>query len=262
MPVFMERAYALQEAARRSGFTKEYVTDGRFALMTYRRFMGPSDNVRIYIEGDGRAWDARSRLSEDPTPSSPVALQLAIADPSDNVAYIARPGQFPAPGSSMCDPTYWSQRRFAPEVVESMGRAIDLLKNKSGAKRVELIGYSGGGALAVLIAARRDDIFALRTVAGNLDPKGLCAYHNVSQLDGSMDPLDAAQKVAHVPQRHFIGSKDKAVPSSIAESFIKREGDTDYGRITVVEGVTHKDGWRDEWERLLSIPPAGGSKNR
>ena len=266
MPAFMERAYGPQKRACQAGFDKEYVKAGVFTLMTYQRFTplekgsspagfkALSENIRVYIEGDGRAWETRGRLSDDPTPSDPVALRLATADSSDNVAYIARPGQFPAPDSAGCDPTYWSARRFAPEVVEAFDRIIDMLKIKSGARRVELVGYSGGAAIAVLVASRRSDVVALRTVAGNLDTKALSAYHQVSQLDGSIDPLDVAQKTAHIPQRHFVGSKDTIVPSSIAESFVRREGDINFTRITVVSGATHKDGWCERWKELLSIP--------
>ncbi len=257
-PSFMERAYGAQKRACQAGFNKEYMKSGIFTLATYRRFGVPSDTIRVYIEGDGRAWETKSRLSEDPTPSNPLALVLATDDPSDTVVYIARPGQFPPPNTTKCDPAYWSSRRFAPEVVEAFDKAIDILKGKSGAKNVELVGYSGGGAIAVLVAARRNDVSAIRTVAANLDPKALCDYHKVNQLDGSMDPLDVAQKVAGIPQRHFIGPKDKVVPSFIAGSFVKKEGNTDCDCITTVDGATHKDGWREKWKELLLMPLTNG----
>lgn len=262
MPAFMERAYTAQKRACQAGFDKEYFKAGIFTLMTYKRFKAPSESIRIYIEGDGRAWETRSRLSDDPTPSNPVALGLATADPSDAVAYIARPGQFPSSNSEICDSTYWSARRFAPEVVESIDKAIDILKKKSGAKYVELVGYSGGAAIVVLVAARRNDIIALRTVAGNLNPNALCDYHNVSRLDGSMDPLDVAQKVANIPQRHFVGSKDKTVPSSIVEFFVKKEGNTDFDCITIIDGATHENGWRERWKDLLLMSLDTYSKER
>jgi len=252
--LFRDRLSLAEDIASKVGFKKEYVKAGDFTLMTYQRFNKFSDSISIYIEGDGRAWETKHRLSEDPTPSNPIALKLATIDPADNVAYIARPGQFPAPGSPGCDPTYWSEGRFAPEVVEAFGRTIDILKEKSGAKYVEFIGYSGGGAIAVLVAARRSDIVALRTVAGNLDPKALCAYHHVSPLEGSLNPLDAAKNLKYIPQRHFIGSKDKVIPYSIVESFVKMENNEFNGCITVVEGATHTSGWRERWRKLLSIP--------
>ena len=254
MPSFMERAYGAQKKACEAGFNKEYVKAGIFTLTTFERFKAPSGSIRIYIEGDGRAWQTRSRLSDDPTPSDPVALGLAAVDPFDNVVYIARPGQFPAPDSAACDPTYWSARRFSPEVVEAFEKTIDILKEKSGAKNVELIGYSGGAAVAVLVAARRSDVSSIRTVAGNLDPKALCDYHGVSRLDGSMDPMDDAEKTADIPQRHFVGGNDKVVPVFIARSFAAKAGDREDKSLTIVNGASHARGWQERWPELLAVP--------
>jgi len=106
----------------------------------------------------------------------------------------------------------------------------------------------------VLVAARRSDVIALRTVAGNLNPHMLSIYHRVSQLEGSLDPLDAARKVAHIPQRHFVGSRDKIVPFAIVKSFVKMEKGEKYECITVVDGASHNDGWQRRWKELLAIP--------
>ena len=238
----------------KAGFTKEYIKAGDFTLLSYQRFYKHSDTLNIYIEGDGRAWETKHRLSDDPTPSNPVALKLAALDPADNVAYIARPGQYSPTGIPECNSKYWSGYRFAPEVIDSFNTAIDILKEKSGAKYIKLIGYSGGGAIAVLVAAKRSDVSALITVAGNLNLKAFCAYHHVAQLHGSMDPMDVAKTVAHIPQRHFVGSKDKIIPFAIAESFVKTEGDKNYERITVVDDVSHNNGWQKHWKELLLIP--------
>jgi hypothetical protein len=254
MPVFMDRTSLAKNIASKAGFTKEYIKAGDFTLMTYQRFKKHSDSISIYIEGDGRAWETKHRLSDDPTPSNPVALRLAAVDSSGNIAYIARPGQFTASGFPECDSKYWSGFRFAPEVINSFNRAIDILKEKSGSKHVELVGYSGGGAIAVLVTSERSDITALRTIAGNLDPKALCIYHRVRQLDGSISPLDVAQKVAHIPQRHFVGSNDQIVPPFIARSFINKMGDKNDERITIVYGPTHHSGWSERWPELLKEP--------
>ena len=242
------------DIAGKAGFTKEYIKAGDFTLLSYQRFNKLSGTINIYIEGDGRAWEAKHRLSDDPTPSNPVALKLAALDPADNVVYIARPGQYSPTGIPECNSKYWSGYRFAPEVINSFNIAIDILKEKSRAKYVKLIGYSGGGAIAVLVASKRSDVNALVTVAGNLNPKAFCAYHQISELDGSMDPMDVAQKLAYIPQRHFVGSRDKVVPLAIAESFVKMEGDKDYECITVVDDVSHNNGWQKHWKELLLIP--------
>ncbi|MFH1190329.1 MAG: alpha/beta hydrolase [Candidatus Omnitrophota bacterium] len=251
---FMNRGYAAEKIARRAGFAKEYIKTKDFTLMTYQRFNSPGEKIRIYIEGDGRAWNSRNRLSDDPTPSNPIALQLAAADHSGNVAYIARPGQFPDGNPTACDGVYWSGRRFAPEVVDSFMEAVDILKKKSGARALELTGYSGGGAIAVLIAARRDDVAALRTIAGNLDHAAVNRYHNVSSLKGSLNPIDHAETVSKIPQRHFSGSKDRTVPPFIADLFTERAGDASHARVTKVEGASHDAGWVDKWPELLSVP--------
>lgn len=250
----MDRSCVAEDIAGKAGFKKGYVKTADFTLMTYQRFKGESENIRVYIEGDGRAWEARNRLSDDPTPSNPVALKLAAADPSDNVVYIARPGQFTAPDYAECDPTYWSGRRFAPEVVDSLDKAIDILKEKSGAKDVELIGYSGGAAIAVIIAAGRSDVTTLRTIAGNLDHIAVNRYHNVSPLEGSLNPIDFAAKVSHIPQRHFVSAGDSVIPKAIAESFAGKIGDQRHESITIVEGTSHTAGWQKAWPSLVNVP--------
>jgi len=253
--VFRDRSSVAEGIASPAGFSKEYIKAGNFTLLTYQRFTRSSDKIDIYIEGDGRAWESKYKLSYDPTPSNPVALRLAAADPADNIAYIARPGQYSFSGLPDCDPQYWSNRRFSPEVVESIDKAIDIIKQKSGAQYLELVGFSGGGAIAVLVAAKRRDVRALRTVAGNLNTAAFCSYHHVSQLEGSINPLDVALKVAHIPQRHFVGSKDRIVPLAIAESFVQMEQDNGAKRITVVDGISHNGDWQRRWRDLLEIQP-------
>ncbi len=236
-----------------AGFTKSRITAGIFDLISYSRFAPNSKMVRIYIEGDGAAWKSRRVLSDDPTPSDPVAFYLAMEDASPSVAYLARPGQYNESHLKTCDPVYWSEKRFAPEVVDAMNAAIDTIKSKSKATDVELVGFSGGAAIAVLTAARRSDVTSLRTVAGNLDTKALCDYHKVSPLAGSLNPIDSAKDIAHIPQRHFVGSKDRIVPYSIAGSFVKAQSDKKADCITVVEDATHTVGWRERWKELLLI---------
>jgi len=253
MSILMDRSSIAEGIADKAGFSKEYVKAGAFTLMTYQKFRKPSDRIRVYIEGDGRAWETMHELSSDPTPSNPMALRLASIDPADNIAYIARPGQYSPSGIPDCNSSYWSGRRFAPEVVASTDRVIDILKEKAGAKYLELVGYSGGGAIAVLVAARRSDVVVLRTVAGNLNTEAFCSYHHVSPLEGSMNPTDVAKKIAGIAQCHFVGSKDAIVPRALAESFVKTEGDQNNGRITIVEGVSHNDGWPKRWQDLLLI---------
>ena len=252
-PIFQSRTSVADHIADRSGLSKEYIKANDFTLLTYQRFNKLSDKISIYIEGDGRAWDSKFKISEDPTPLNPIALKLAMLDQADNLAYIARPGQYSLSGIPDCDSKYWSSARFSLEVIESINHVIDVLKEKSGVKYVELMGYSGGGAIAVLVAARREDVIALRTIAGNLDTDQFCKYHHVSPMNESMNPLDVAKKVAHIPQRHFAGTSDKIIPLEISQTFVKKSGDKNEEHIVVINGVSHHDGWAKHWKELLRM---------
>ena len=143
---------------------------GAFTLRSYRRFADPADGtLTVYIEGDGGGWIAGQQQA-DPTPILPTALALAEVDPSPNRLYLARPCQYQPPDAlARCSPSYWSLKRYAEEVVAGLSGAVDQAMRESGAKRLRLVGFSGGGPTAALIAARRADVFELVTVAGNLD---------------------------------------------------------------------------------------------
>lgn len=254
MTPLMDRNADADRVARDGGFEKSFIKTKSFTLTAYYRCAKPGDPMNLYLEGDGSAWPSRTRLSDDPTPRRPLVLELAGMDPAANVAYLSRPGQYTATDSSLCDPSYWSDKRFSSEVVDALNEAIEALRKRTRAIRINLIGYSGGAALAALLAAKRNDVVSLRTVAGNLDPEAVNRYHNVSPLNGSLNPMDAAVKLKGLPQRHFVGSKDAVVPPFIAQSFMKRAGDQDGGKITIVEGASHANGWRERWKSLLAIP--------
>lgn len=191
------------------------------------------------------AWLSKRRLSRDPTPRHPLVLRLATMDTAPNVAYLARPCQYtPISTDSSCsDSAYWSDKRFSEEVIASMNEAVDQLKASSGAPTVRMAGYSGGGAVAVLITARRNDVSFLSTIAGNLDHEAVNRLHHVSLMPESLNPIDFAASVSHVPQKHFVGGKDKVVPASIAAKFIQKAGSPPTMQIVDIPEATHTSGW-------------------
>jgi len=72
-------------------------------------------------------------------------------------------------------------------LVTAMNLAVSQLKSTFGTTtQIQLIGYSGGGATAALIAARRDDISRLITVAGNLDHDKWTQLHTITPLTHSL----------------------------------------------------------------------------
>ncbi len=231
--------------------TPLFIKTSSFTLAGDIRVKSPGAPLVVYIEGDGFAWINKNTISNDPTPKNPVALRLAVCDPADNVAYLARPCQYvPERLKVNCSSAYWTSTRFSLEVIKAMDEAIDQLKEKASASKLHLVGYSGGAAVAALLAERRDDILSLRTVAGNLDHEALNNYHHVSPLRNSLNPIDEATRLKNLPQIHFTGTKDKIVPGFIASNFVKAQGSDRCTRIVRVQ-AGHGKGWAQKWPHLL-----------
>lgn len=246
--------FTADQIAGKNRFYKERVPAQTFTLTTYSRLENPRKSITIYIEGDGRAWLSKNRLSDDPTPFHPMVLELASLDPSPNVAYLARPCQYDNSAlQAPCAPEYWSSKRFSEEVIASMNTVLDVLVKRVNASEVHLVGYSGGGAIAVLIAARRTDISSLRTIAGNLDITANSDYHGVSPLKESLNPKESAMQVARIPQVHFIGTRDEIMPPFISENFALASQNSRCVKIIPVQGATHHNGWVEKWKELVTI---------
>ncbi|RFU44556.1 alpha/beta fold hydrolase [Paraburkholderia sp. DHOC27] len=252
-------ADALAEPAHLQRVT---VDTGGFILTAYARISQPDRPLRVYIEGDGLAWLSRTMPSLDPTPREATGLALAARDPAPNVVYLARPCQFTSMAMNpRCDRAYWTGKRFAPEVIESMNRAVSHFAALTPGRSIELVGYSGGGAVAVLIAARRPDVVSIRTVAGNVDDEFVNQLHDVSPMPGSENPIDFAEQVAGIAQIHFSGAEDKVVPPAVAQRFVRATG-ARCARAITIAGVSHDGDWSRRWPALLDVVPTCAARVR
>ncbi len=238
-----------------SGFVERKIEATPFLLTSYARVKTQGGIAHIYIEGDGSAWLSKRTPSLDPTPKNPVAFGLAQLDVADNVIYLARPCQYSKLiMKRACPSKYWTSHRFAPEVIAAMDSALDDMKARHNITGFHLIGFSGGGNVAALLTARRDDVLSLRTVAGNLDHVTQSDIHKVSQMTPSLNAKDIAVDINHIPQRHFIGGKDKIVPVPVYESYKRASGNTNCVQSYIVENARHVKGWHDVWAALLAQP--------
>jgi len=236
-----KRTDAAASFAAQAGFSSEIIETHPFKLQSYARFSGQGKRLTVYVEGDGLAWLSRHRISPDPTPIHPIALQLAAEDDSPNVAYLARPCQFVS--GDACSYSVWTNSRFSESVIASMNEALDHLKTKTQADRIDLVGYSGGAAVVLLLAERRHDITSITTISGNVDPVAVNAYHGVSQLTGSLDPLKDIAVLRGIPQRHLVGSKDRLIPIAITRRFREKCPEPDIVTVEEIDGPSHMDGW-------------------
>jgi len=242
-----------------AGLQREQVDTDGFVLTAFARISQPEAPLDLYIEGDGLAWLSRSEPSLDPTPREAMGLALAAADPAPNVVYLARPCQFtPMVMNPRCAIPYWTAKRFAPEVVASMHQGVSGYAARVPGQRINLVGYSGGAALVVLIAARRTDVASIRTVAGNLDDEFVNRLHDVSPMPESKNAFDFAARVAAIPQIHFSGADDTVVPPVVAQRFVGATGGR-CARAVTVPGLAHASDWSSRWPALLALAPACSS---
>jgi hypothetical protein len=238
--------------ALEAGWIRTTLDTGKFSLIAFTPHdIGRNQSLTIYIEGDGLAWINSSAPSFDPTPINPLGLRLAMLDPHKSVAYLARPCQFTQDYERRnCDVRYWTSHRFAPEVIEATDLAVTQLKARFGAKQIRMVGYSGGGAIAALVSARRNDVTMLVTVAGNLDHVEWIRVNRVTPLSGSLNPADYWQALQHIPQQHYVGGRDRIIDESIARAYASRFSAPP--SITVLPDFTHLCCWEKVWPALVS----------
>lgn len=203
-------------------------------------------SLHVYIEGDGRPWDLGGLLpADDPTPRKPLALHMMAKDNSAAL-YLGRPCYFGLAKQAPCSRQYWTSARYAQLVVDSMATVLNNFTTERSISKVTLIGYSGGGALAVLIASRLDAEVDVVTIAANLDTDAWARAHGYQLLTGSLNPMQAAQ-LGGIHHHHFGGDQDRNVNADIIKSFSTKHN----GHYTIQHDFNHVCCWEDEWPLLL-----------
>ena len=210
---------------------------------------GAYPELVVYLEGDGRGV-VRGRVTDDPTPSRAMGFELAKSDPAPAVLYLARIGQYQPSQTGRKYQDYWSNKRLSEEAVVAAGRAIDEAKARTGAARIHLIGYSGGGGLAMLLAERRGDVLTVSTVVGLLDTQWWVREKNFQPLVGSLNPADRASLLARIPQVHFYGSDDSIIPPGMSAHFQTLAPFSDFERVEI--NTNHWKAWPELWPGLLN----------
>lgn len=187
-----------------------------------------TDVLNIFIEGDGKPG---------------VGLELAQSVGGNSV-YIARPCQYLVGNRlNSCSKSLWTSHRYSEAVIRSMNRAITAMKLRYQAQEIRLIGFSGGGAIATIVAAVRDDVELLVTVAGNLDHKRWTDFNETDPLDGSLNPVDFSKALETVPQVHLIGERDDVVPGSVLTSYLAHMTRLDNVQSYILVGADHTCCW-------------------
>ena len=259
IPSVVARVHSADLLAAQSHWHASTISAGAFHLRTYGpEKVLPVKQLAIYVEGDGFAWFNASTPSSDPTPINPLALRLALAQPGGHAVYLARPCQYQLHLEQQCTPEIWTHKRFSSEVVSSTNQAVEQLKQQYGASSLILVGYSGGGAIAALVAARRVDVEHLVTVAGNLDPNAWVDYHHLSALAGSLNPVDGIANLLRIKQVHFAGQEDTNMPPALIGGFANQFPPTSRPEVRTIKGFNHDCCWVKQWPKLWQQTGIGG----
>ncbi len=251
----------LQNQAVLSGLKENTVIADKYLIKSYysknlefETEETPNKLVFVYLEGDGRPWSKSLGPNNNPNTHRSVVLPLliqAMEDTNEKGIYLSRPCYSLYPMPENCDVTLWTSHRYSKQVVDEMNEALAQLKKIFNIQKMVLVGHSGGGTLAMLLAKMRSDekdIVAVVTLAGNLDHQAWTNYYGYLPLTGSLNPVDNPPLPSTVVRWHFAGTKDKSVPAEL----IKAAAEKDNGAtIQVLDNVDHNCCWGAQWNKTV-----------
>ena len=200
--------------------------------------------VHLYIDGDGRPFINRTSVAADPTPRRSQVLRWMLKDPGPSY-YLGRPCYLGMAKGDQCDARWWTTKRYAEPVVESMVVAARQLLH---GRPVILIGHSGGGTIAMHMASRLENVRGLLTVGANLDTDAWTRHHGYTPVDRAADPVAVLRELRQLPQLHLLGGKDENVPAGLASGLSSAAK----GRFCIVQRFTHDCCWERQWPQLLT----------
>lgn len=217
---------------------ERHIPTDPYLLTAFERVHNQGGTARVYIEGDGKVRLSERSISRSPTPLYPVALHLASKDRSKNVIYLARPCQATqlTDPNGTCHYSTWTSKAYGPEVIDTYHQALNELKARYGFRDFDLFGYQGGGAIAGLMAAQRDDIKSFTTIAGRLNEIG----NPVALFD--------------VPQAHYVAANDTEVPLLVLDNYMARLGPSPCFRSHLIPETDEEYGWANRWGNFAKHP--------
>jgi pimeloyl-ACP methyl ester carboxylesterase len=241
----------LDRTAAAFGFEREIIDGTGFRHVLFRKAGRPTGTLHVYVDGDGTPWLA-GRPATDPTPRDPLMLRMMAADPAEAL-YLGRPCYAGTAGDAACAPRLWTRDRYSPEVVASMRAAI---RAAAPGRPVGWIGYSGGGTLSLLLAARAEETRFVLTIAADLDPRlwGRAIAHE--NLDDSLSLAEVSVRPT-IHQLHMLGAEDRVMPPLVMLPAAARLGIT----LAVVPNFDHSCCWERFWPATLASVDRGADQN-
>jgi hypothetical protein len=246
----------LAELVRREGLTATLATGEPYRHLVVTRPPAATRDLHVYVGGDGVPWRGGQVPAADPTPRNLLEIRLMALDRVD-AAYLGRPCYFGLASDPDCGPDVWTFARYSPAVVASMANAAREIVERGRYDRVVLIGYSGGGVLARLMAPNVPRVVGLVTVAANLDTAAWSAGHGYLPLERSLNPATERKLASTVTQIHAVGGRDTVVPRAVTDSYTAHEN---AAIVWSYPDYDHVCCWEQGWPEILArIEAALGS---
>jgi pimeloyl-ACP methyl ester carboxylesterase len=237
----------VERLAQDAGYARLLVPGTEFAHVAYFKRGDPGRPLHVYIEHDGTPWATPTWPATDPTPTNPLMLKL-MAEDAAPVLYLGRPCYFGTAAAAPCAPIWWTHWRYSARVVASMDAALAaFLREHRQFEAIELYGFSGGGVVATLMAARLPQARRLVTVAAPLDLARWAQLHDYTPLAGSLDPLAEPPLRAGIAQLHVAGADDRVVPAFLVKPFAERQAAAEFRELA---GFDHYCCWERAWPAL------------
>jgi pimeloyl-ACP methyl ester carboxylesterase len=240
------------ETAATLGLERQVATGASFRHVLYWNGRSRESQIlHVYVDGDGTV-EIGGYPAAEPTPRNPLMLRLLALDPGPAVL-VGRPCYYGLATDPPCRPQLWTDARYSEAVVASMAAVVRQLAAQGPYRQVAWFGHSGGGALAMLTAARVPQSAAVVTVAANLDIDAWADVHGARRLGGSLNPARQPDLLETVVQRHYVGGRDDIVPPDVTRRGVKTEND-----LIVVADYDHGCCWEELWPMVLAdIAQAG-----
>lgn len=235
----------LDKQAVQSGFTGTTVQGDKFRHVVYTSAQKDTNTLHVYIEGDGVNWQWNRFVKADPTPDRSLMLGLMKTDP-ENALYLGRPCYLGLELDDGCDADYWTYERFSQKVVNSMVSVVNKLTGDY--QNIVLIGHSGGGALALLMAEQLPAVNAVVTIAGIVDTDAWTSHHGYTRLVGSLNPAKRKALPETIKQLHLTGGRDANMPASLVRSWVERQSGA---RLWEIPQNSHVCCWTRNWPSVL-----------
>ncbi len=232
--------------ARHHAIPLSQVQAGGFRLPVLGTLTTASGELRVYLPGDGIPWRGH-RPGKNPTGRRHMALELLLRDPAPAVL-LGRPCYLQRQMDPACDPDLWTGGRYSETVVSALDAGLQQLVARSGAQSLLLVGYSGGGTLATLLAARQRLPTTVVTIAANLDTAAWTRYHRHLPLSASLNPARETDSEAPLHRIHLHGDRDKVVPLDTLDAYRKHHPDAGW---LIQAGFDHRCCWVEAWPELL-----------